>query len=389
MRKARKKSEANQANLKSRTVNVETSMTRASTTRILFLSRRYPPSMGGIQTHCYHMCTLLSKWVDVKLVALSRQHLIHLVWFVPYTYLASLFEVLFRKVDTIYFSDGVICCLATFLRPFTRARFIVTVYGLELTFSHWLFSKLMKWGITRCERVLVISQHTGRITAESGVPEEKIHLIYLGVEPGTLTPERHKIVKQNFEEQHGISFEKEKVLLNFGRQVRRKGLVPFLQKGFHLLNSDIRLIIGMGSTGEEIPKIKAESERYGERIILLDHLDDDTAAMLRAESDVFIMPNLAIATDAEGFGIAPLEAMYVGVLSVAFAVDALVESVNEWGYMVEPGDYQGFVDKIHEHLGLTPEERASRGSKASEYVRREYTWEKTAREYLEVFEGRV
>jgi glycosyltransferase involved in cell wall biosynthesis len=74
---------------------------------------------------------------------------------------------------------------------------------------------------------------------------------------------------------------------------------------------------------------------------------------------------------------------------VAFAVDALVESVNEWGYMVEPGDYQGFVDKIHEHLGLTPEERAFRGSKASEYVRREYTWEKTAREYLEVFEGRV
>ena len=116
----------------------------------------------------------------------------------------------------------------------------------------------MKWGISRCERVLVISEHTGRITAESGVPEEKIHLSYLGGEPGTLTPERHKIVKENFEEQHGISFEKEKVVLNFGRQVRRKGLVPFLQKGFPLLNSDIRLIIGMGSTGEEIPKIKAE-----------------------------------------------------------------------------------------------------------------------------------
>ena len=101
------------------------------------------------------------------------------------------------------------------------------------------------------------------------------------------------------------------------------------------------------------------------------------------------MPNLAIPTDAEGFGIAPLEVMYVGVLTVAFAVDALVESVNEWGYLVEPGDYQGFVDKIHEHLGLTEEEAAARGAKASEYVKREYAWEKTAWEYWEVFEGRV
>jgi glycosyltransferase involved in cell wall biosynthesis len=364
-------------------------MTKTSNTKILFLSRRYPPSMGGIQTHCYHMYTLLSNQVDVKLVALSRQHLIHLVWFVPYTYLVSLFEVLFRKVDTIYFSDGVICCLATFLRPFTRARFIVTIYGLELTFSHLLFSKLMKWGIARCERVLVISEHTGKITAEAGVPKEKIHLIYLGVEPRTLTPERQNVVKKAFESEHGISFDQEKVILNFGRQVRRKGLVPFLQKGFPLLDPDIRLIIGMGSTGEEIPGIKEEAKKYGDRIMLLDHLDNDTAAMLRAESDVFIMPNLAISTDAEGFGIAPLEAMYVGVLSVAFAVDALVESVNEWGYMVDPGDYQGFVDKIHEHLGLAQEEKEARGTKASEYVRREYTWEKTAQEYLEVFEGRA
>lgn len=345
--------------------------------------------MGGIQTHCYHMNKLLRRWMDVKLVALSRQHLIHLAWFVPYTYIVSLFEVLFRRVDTIYFSDGVVCCLATFLRPFTRARFIVTIYGLELTFSHWLFSKMMKWGIARCERVLVISKHTGKITAEAGVPEEKIHLIYLGVEPKTLAPERQIEVKKAFEAEHGISFDQERVLLNFGRQVRRKGLVPFLQNGFPLLDSEIRVIIGMGSTGEEIPEIKAEAAKYGDRIILLDHLDDDTAAMLRAESDLFIMPNIAIPTDAEGFGIAPLEVMYVGVLTVAFAVDALVESVNEWGYLIEPGDYQGFADKIHEHLGLTEEEVAARGAKASEYVKREYAWEKTAREYLEVFEGRV
>ena len=57
-----------------------------SNTRILFLARRYPPSVGGIQTHCYNLYHRLIEMCSVKLVALGRDSLLHLVWFVPYAF---------------------------------------------------------------------------------------------------------------------------------------------------------------------------------------------------------------------------------------------------------------------------------------------------------------
>ena len=177
-------------------------MSQTPNTRILFLARRYPPSIGGVQNHCYQLYKRLSQQRKVKLIALGRETLLHLIWFVPYTFLISFFEVLFRHVDVIYFSDGVICVLAPFLRPFTRARFVVTIYGLEMTYSSYFFGSLMKWGVKYCEKVAVISEITRDVTHQSGVPLNKIAIIYLGIEPPVLPEDQRKIRKEQFEKEH-------------------------------------------------------------------------------------------------------------------------------------------------------------------------------------------
>ena len=361
----------------------------ANQTRILFLARRYPPSVGGVQTHCYRLYTQLSTTHPVKLVALGRQSLLHLLWFLPYAFVYSFLAVLLRRYDVIYFSDGVVGFFAPILRPFSRARFVITIYGLELTYKNPVARRLMRLGARACDRVAVISQITRDITAQAGVNPDKIVIIYVGVEPLSLSDERCAQLRQQFEEQHNLCFGRDRLLLNFSRMIPRKGIVPFVERGLPLLQEDIRLIIS--DHGDERQRLLETRQRLGlqDRILTLGRADDEIIAMLRQSADLFIMPNIAIPNDVEGYGMANLECMYSGLPAVAFAVDALVESNREGGYLIDPENYQAFADHIHHYFALSPVEKAEMKDQARAYVRREYSWKKTAQQYLDVFEGRM
>jgi glycosyltransferase involved in cell wall biosynthesis len=323
------------------------------------------------------------------LVALRRQSLLHLAWFLPYCLILTLIHLLCRRIDVVYFSDGVVGALAPLLRPFARgARFVVTVYGLEMTYRNRLAQALMVNGANACERVVVISRNTREITARRGIPEERMTIIYLGVEPMTLDPEQEAGLAAQFEAQYGIRLGRDRVLLNFGRQVRRKGVAAFLEHGLPLLDPEIRLLIG--GRGPEVPRIAEVRERLGlqERVLLLGPVPEDLLAMLRRRADLFLMPNVPMETDVEGFGQTQLECMHAGTPVVAFAVDALVESVREGGYLVPSGDYRTFAERVHAYFALSPAAREAKREEARAYVRREYSWDRTTDQYVEVFEGR-
>ena len=354
--------------------------------RVLFLARRFPPSVGGAQMHAHKLYENLTNLVTVRLVALVRSRLIHLAWWMPWALVCALLDLIFNRVDVVYFSDGVTAALATVLRPLTRARFVTSVYGLELIYGNPVFRVLMRWGIARCEKICVISQETRRLAEEAGIPAEKIRVVYLGVETPEMSEDRCRELRASFEANHGVRFGRDRVLLNIGRQVRRKGVAAFIEKGAPLLEQDVRMFIGgTGPDHDRIRELIQEKELEG-RFEALGFVDDETAAMLRRSCDLYLMPNVHTPNDVEGYGIAPLEAMSDGLPVVAFAVDALVESMREGGWLIEAEDYGAFVAKVHEILESTWEERERMRKEARDYVLREYPWEKTAREYVAVFE---
>jgi glycosyltransferase involved in cell wall biosynthesis len=357
--------------------------------RLLFFSRRYPPCLGGIETYSYELYTRLSPRIPVRLVALRRQSLLHLAWFLPYSLLIGLWSLLIGRADVVYFSDGVIGALAPFLRPFARGtRFAITIHGMEMTYRNPLARGLMVGGARACDRVVAVSQNTRAITAQCGVAEERLIVVYDGVESMVLPMEREAALRERFEAEHHLRFGRDRILLNCGRQVRRKGVADFLEKGFPLLESDIKLFIGgRGPELERIRRIAARPE-FGGRVFVLGPLEDDLLAMLRASADLFLMPNIRIPTDIEGLGLAPLESMYVGTPVVAFAVDGLVEAIREGGYLVEADDYRAFTNQIHAYYALLPEAREAKEREARDYVRREYDWQGTAEQYLEIFQDR-
>ncbi len=357
-------------------------------TRILFLARRYPPSIGGIETHCYELYTRLVQRADVRLVALGHRSLVHLAWFLPYCLWTTFWTVLLRRADVIYFADGVAGFIAPFVRPFGPARFVITIYGLEMTYKNPVARTLMQAGARACEKVVVISQNTYRITADVGVDQSKLETIYLGVEPPTLPDEQLGAARQRFEAQHAVHFGRDRLLFMFGRQVRRKGMADFIEQGMPLLDNDIKLIIG--GQGPEAERIAAAVSRLGltERVILLGRIPDDELTMLRYACDLFIMPNIRVPNDVEGFGQTQLECMHAGMPVVAFAVDALTESVREGGFLIEPDEYAAFTAQIHAYYALDEAAREAVRQSCRTYVRANYTWDAAADQYMHVFEGR-
>lgn len=355
-------------------------------TRILFLARRFPPSRGGIQTFSYKLWEHLSRTRQVRLHALGREHLASLCWFVPRTYVASLIA-LARGVDLVYFSDGVIACLAPYLRPFTAAPFVVTVHGLELTFAGRLFRRLVDRGVNACDCVCAVGERTAALANKAGVPKARIRVVYNGIEPPEIPDPRYAEIRASLERRLDIRFGSTPCLLSLGRQVGRKGIAEFLERGVPLLQPGIHLILC--GAGPEHERITSAIDRLGQsdRVHVLGVVDDDVAATLRRACDLFLMPNIRYPNDFEGFGIAPLEAMHDGLPVVAFAVDALVESCREGGYLIPEADYAAFVRAVHGYLQASVSEKEARQEEAAAYVRREYSWRKTGDAYIDIFDA--
>lgn len=369
---------------------MNTSPTRGakSTLRVLFLARRYPPSKGGAQTHAYKLCTYLSQHMQVTAVTMGYESILHLGWFMPWALLRAAIVLVLGRADVVYFSDGVTASLAAVLTPLKRgAVFCSSLYGLEITFGNRLAQRLMRAGTLACDGVAVISDNSIDIAERAwGVNRERMRLIYLGAEPEQLDAAREGTLRDEFEQAHGIRFGQDRVLLNLGRQVPRKGLALFLEQGMEQLAADIRLIVVGGGPDAERIRVARARLSNPDRVLLLGVLDDDTCSMLRRHCDLFLMPNVPTAGDVEGYGIAPLEAMYLGTPVVAFAVDALIEAVREGGWLIPSGDYQAFVDTIHEFYERPVPEREALGASARAYCLREYGWDTTTSRYADLFQ---
>lgn len=353
--------------------------------RIVFVTRRYPPSIGGIQTFAFHLQREMAKRHPVRLIALRADHPIHLAWFAPLATLRVITS-LARGADVVYFADGVIASLAPILRPFRRnARFVATVHGLEATYSNRLVRRVIKAGLKRCDTLIAASENTRHLMMQAGFSPKCSRVIYCGVEPPTLDPAAEQRIREQFVARTGIRLGTAPVLLNIGRQVKRKGLAEFLTDVLpNLAPTPDVVICGTGPEHARLQEIAAASP-HRERIHLVGRTDDATTTMLRRACSLFVMPNISVDGDAEGFGIAPLEAMYYGLPVVGFGVDALPESLREGAWLIPAGDPVAFADCINRALSAPVAEQSAKREEARAYVSREYGWADVADRYLEAF----
>jgi len=135
----------------------------------------------------------------------------------------------------------------------------------------------------------------------------------------------------------------------------------------------------------EVAEVTSPLRGLAERVEFWGRLDErPTLSRILAASDVFVFPSRR-----EGMGIAPLEAMAVGVPVVVSRIPGVTDLANmegDTGLYVPPGDLAGLKAAMLK-LGTDEEARQRMGERAAQVVRAGFAWEQHVTKWMRLYEG--
>jgi glycosyltransferase involved in cell wall biosynthesis len=122
-----------------------------------------------------------------------------------------------------------------------------------------------------------------------------------------------------------------------------------------------------------------EQSGLGSRMLFTGYISDEDLAALYSSCRVCVYPSLY-----EGFGLPPLEAMSCGAPVITSRIPVIMETVGDAARLVEPTDVRALADSIHA-LWANDAERLQLSAGGIAHAAR-FTWERTARLTLDVYE---
>lgn len=350
--------------------------------RILFITRTFPPVIGGIEKQNAEIHMHLSKIADVTLVA-NRNGKRFLPLFLPYAIIYALCQA--RRYDVILLGDGILAVIAWALR-WMRPRPLIfcILHGLDLTFPKTLYQCLwVRRFLPLVDVFLPVSRQTASESVKRGLREERCRVIHNGVNLDEFTQEyNHDQLRDIL----GCDVGDRHILLTVGRLIERKGIHWFVENVLPVLDKDIIYVVaGEGPMRGTIERIVRE-KGLKERIFILGSVSDDERRTLYAASDIFIQPNIPVEGDMEGFGLVVLEAGAAGLPVIASRLEGLNDAISEGenGRLLTPGNADEYITQIHQ---LIRDEDALHlaGQRALSYVRQRFHWKTIAEIYIKTF----
>ena len=159
-------------------------------------------------------------------------------------------------------------------------------------------------GMMAADRVIAVSEYTKRVIVERyGVPEEKIRVVYNGIDE-TTGPQEGEMRRLRALRSSG-----KKIVLFLGRITLQKGPDYFLKAAKAVLDHDPNVVFVVSGSGDMEAQMMRMSADLGlaDRVFFTGFLHGQERDEMYAAADLFVMPSVS-----EPFGIAPLEAMKLG-----------------------------------------------------------------------------
>lgn len=350
----------------------------AAEPRIVFITRKWAPAVGGMETYSMRLTEALAEIEPVQVVALPGRvdgmppGLLALFGF-PFTVLVALLR---RRVmpQVVHVGDMAIWPLglmAKLLAP--RATIVLSAHGTDVSYHRRggakgkLYGRYMRLGSRMLRGAITIANSgaTRNVAAETGWHVRDV--IPLATElRGDLPDGTH----------NGR-------LLFVGRLVQLKGCGWFVREVLPLLDDAINLdVAGTGWDETEITVLDHPRVRY------LGRLGGTDLIRAYREALCVIVPNIENAKgEYEGFGLVAPEAAACGGLVLAADCGGLTDAVRdgETGILVPTADPRAWAQRISSVLAWSSNYRVDFTENAVEKAHRWFTWDRVAEQTFETY----
>ena len=343
--------------------------------RILLVTRNFPPQVGGMERLMHHVLEELAREFDVALVgpqgseryATSAREaslcaLSPVARFLWECQLTSMRLARRFRPDLIIAGSGATAPAAAIAAYSVGAAAACYVHGLDLVAPSAVYRAIFLPAIRRCARVIVNSRHTGALAERARVAPDRIRVL----NPGVDLPQGRADVADFFKFA-GVA-PRRTILLSVGRLVPRKGLPEFVERILPRVvaaRPDCVLVVIGGEPKHALRHRAGERGRIEraaavngltDHVRVLGSVDDARLHQAYAAARLLVFPLRDIPGDVEGFGMVAVEAAAHGLPTAAFALGGVCDAIRPGvsGYLIAPGDDDGFARTILSHLREDP-----------------------------------
>lgn len=381
---------------------------------ILFISHKYPPSIGGMEKQSFELINGISSIAKVhKIVYTGEESRV--------SFFLKLRKRVKRKlaknpgIQLIHLNDGLMVAATLWIKKITNIPVVATIHGLDIVFPFPIYQKYIVPKFNHLDAVIAVSKATATACIQRGIENKKVFVVNNGVDKNLSSKPIDKDIIKKIEERYNIDLQNKKILISLGRPVKRKGFSWFLKNVLNDLPTDVYyLMVGplnptnkfknfirsiipnkvmhnidlfLGSSSDEMalkhlllkPKIASKSHHLGK-------LKYHELLSLLAAADIFVMPNISVRGDMEGFGLVALEAALSKTLVVASGIEGITDAIRDHknGQLVRSGNRSDWINVLTE-LIQSPDQISVFSEQAKLFTQQNYGWQKMSKEYFKIF----
>ena len=362
---------------------------------ILYISHLHPPAdaplknMGGMQRVSLQLVDTLNRNSDVELKTVKLEA----EWgsigtktaFFLIENVVNLPKLVHKyNADVILFSSMVTASIAPLIRKKIKIPMVTINHGHDVTLSVRLYQRYLRTIFKALDGVISVSEATRNACIKRGMdPANGISLPNgFSADDFNLDECDKLTAREALLKKLDLPLNGNKVLLTTGRLIKRKGHEWFISKVLPKIESEVvYIILGDGPEVDRISKV-ARSSPHIHNIFLLGRQPDNILQLAYCAADLFIMPNIVVPGDMEGFGVVMLEANLMNTPVIASDLEGIkdVISPGKNGYRVEVGNDKLFASEIDRVLR---EELETLSESCRSYVFSNFTWENVSLRYIE------
>ena len=353
--------------------------------RILFTTRRFPPTTGGMERFAFDLYSSLEEKEEVFLVKWGGKTKLTLPFVIPYLFIKSFWFLLTKKIDVIHMQDGVLAPMGVVLKFFFRKPLTVTIHGLDITFNNALYQSVVPQALNKADKIFCISNAARDEVIKRGVDSSIPVFIPLGITDELNV--KHKKRSRSYIENKLSLAPNTRVILSVGRLVERKGVRWFIENVLpNLVKNKINFVFIVVGDGPERTDIEESVRKYNleQYVKMLGRVDDKMVKNLYNGSDVFVMPNIPIEGDMEGFGRVLLEASLCELPVIATGIEGINDAITDGknGYLLPAEDKKRYIAKLNDILDN--KKSASKFGKTSRhYTLKNFSWRNISEDYID------